>query len=251
MTHTNPFSLSIRTYLEQQHLPCIDLKAVLFDMDGVLFDSMPIHAYSWTTALQELGVDFSEEEAYLHEGRTGSGTIQLVFRRCLGREATPAEIERIYQRKSGLFESQPEAPVMPGARELLEKVKSDGLERILVTGSGQKTLLDRLNGFFPGQFSKNRMITAYDVSKGKPHPEPYLKGLQKAKLDIAQALVVENAPLGVASAKAAGLFTLAVNTGKLQDHHLLDEGADLLFPSMTALYEQWPELLKALNGTKR
>jgi len=214
----------------------IDLKAVLFDMDGVLFDSMPLHAIAWTTTLREMGLNFTEEEAYLHEGRTGSGTINIVYQREFNRDATEEEIELIYKRKSTLFDSLPQAPVMPFSREVLDKVKSDGIKRILVTGSGQKALLSKLNTLFPGHFSKSKMVTAYDVIKGKPDPEPYLKGLEKAGVAANQAVVVENAPLGIQSAKAAGIFTIAVNTGKLTDQCLIDAGADMLFGSMEELF---------------
>lgn len=244
------FAESIQKYLQQNNYPSIDLKAVLFDMDGVLFDSMPIHAKSWTKALVEMGVEFTEEEGYLHEGRTGSGTIGIVYRRSLGREATEEEIQKIYRRKSELFEAAPPAPVMPGAVELLNQVKADHLMRILVTGSGQKSLLTKLSHHFPDQFTQSKMVTAFDVTIGKPHPEPYLQGLKKAGVNPFNAVVVENAPLGVESAKAAGLFTIAVNTGKLRDHHLLDAGADLLFDSMNALNESWPKLLNAFRTEK-
>jgi len=242
---------AILSFLSKNDLNKIDLKAVLFDMDGVLFDSMPTHASAWTQTLNEEGLTFTEEEAYLHEGRTGDGTINIVYKRGFGREATPIEIARIYKRKSWLFEEHPSAPVMPGALEILEKVKNNGLNRILVTGSGQKALLSKMNHFFPGQFTPDRMVTAYDVTKGKPDPEPYLQGLCKAKVDAGNAIVVENAPLGVESAKAAGIFTIAVNTGKLSDHHLLDAGADLLFHGMPALNEAWPELFEAFNTIKK
>jgi HAD superfamily hydrolase (TIGR01509 family) len=244
------YSNAIQKFLLQQKLECFDLQAVLIDMDGVLFDSMPIHATSWTQALLEMGVDFSEKEGYLNEGRTGSGTINLVYQRSLGRDATENEIQQIYKRKSELFESFPKAPVMPGAKELLEHLKEDGLQRILVTGSGQKSLLTRLNNHFPNQFTRDKMVTAYDVTIGKPHPEPYLQGLKKAKATLSQAIVIENAPLGVESAKAAGIFTIAVKTGKLDDHHLLDAGADLLFQGMPALYQAWPQLLQAFRHTR-
>jgi HAD superfamily hydrolase (TIGR01509 family) len=248
---SNPVSYptAIRDYLHQKGFRFLDLKAVLIDMDGVLFDSMPIHARAWTQALNEMGVVFTEKESYLHEGRTGSGTVNIVYQRTYNRDATEEEIQQIYRRKSDLFEASPEAPVMPGARELLEKVKADKILRILVTGSGQKTLLTKLNQFFPGQFTRNRMVTAYDVTIGKPHPEPYLQGLEKAGVLPCNAIVVENAPLGVESAKAAGLFTIAVNTGKLDDHHLLDAGADLLFQGMDSLNEAWPELYRAFKST--
>lgn len=244
------YQKAIQLYLINNNLSAIDLKAVLFDMDGVLFDSMPAHVVAWTRTLKEEGLAFTEDEGYLHEGRTGSGTIDIVFNREFGRNATPEETERIYKRKSGLFDASPTAPVMPGALELLEKIKDNNLKRILVTGSGQKALLSKLNHFFPNQFSPARMVTAYDVTKGKPDPEPYLQGLRKAGVKACNAIVVENAPLGIEAAKAAGIFTIAVNTGKLADHYLLDAGADLLFHGMTALNEAWVEVYKAFESTK-
>lgn len=240
---------ALQTYLSKAPFDRFDLNAVLFDMDGVLFDSMPRHAYAWCTTLHELGLAFTEEECYLHEGRTGSGTINIVFQRTYGRDATEEEVQRIYARKTALFESQSEAPIMPGALELLNQVKAAGLQRVLVTGSGQEALLTRLNRHFPGQFEVNKMVTAYDVKRGKPDPEPFLMGMKKAGAAPHQAIVVENAPLGIQAAKAAGLFTIAVNTGLLKDSHLWDAGADLVIHGgMPALSKEWPALLNHIRA---
>ena len=94
-------------------------------MDGVLFDSMPYHSEAWHKVMKSHGLTLSREEAYMHEGRTGASTIHIVFQRELGREATQEAIESIYQEKSVLFNSYPEAKPMPGAWELLQKVKKD------------------------------------------------------------------------------------------------------------------------------
>lgn len=216
-----------------------NLKAVLFDMDGVLFDSMPYHAEAWHTTMKMHGLTLSRTEAYMHEGRTGSSTINIVFRRQLGREATPEEIEHIYQEKSRLFNSYPEAAPMPGAWELLQQVKAAGLLPMLVTGSGQRSLLGRLELHYPGIFRPEYMVTAFDVTYGKPNPEPYLMALKKGGLKAEEAIVVENAPLGVEAGHKAGIYTIAVNTGPLDGQILLDAGADLLLPSMTTLCEEW------------
>lgn len=215
------------------------LKAVLFDMDGVLFDSMPYHSEAWHKVMESHGLNLSREEAYMHEGRTGASTINIVFQRELGREATQEEIESIYQEKSVLFNSYPEAKRMPGAWELLQKVKKDGLIPMVVTGSGQLSLLERLEHNFPGMFHKELMVTAFDVKYGKPNPEPYLMALKKGGLTAEEAVVVENAPLGVEAGHNAGIFTIAVNTGPLNGQVLLDAGADLLFPSIQALHDTW------------
>lgn len=223
------------------------LKAVLFDMDGVLFDSMPNHAYSWSHAMTQFGLHITPEEAYMHEGRTGAGTIDILARRCWGREATEEEKQKIYKAKSDLFSQCPEAKKMPGAQELLEKVKAAACARIVVTGSGQLSLLDRLDHNFPDIFCRELMVTSFDVKYGKPNPEPYLMGLQKGHIEPWEGIVVENAPLGVQAASAARIFTIAVNTGPLPDHVLLDAGADLLFPSMQALCDNWEDILETFR----
>lgn len=215
----------------------LNIRAVLFDMDGVLFDSMPNHAYAWSHAMTQFGLGMTPEEAYMNEGRTGSGTINILAQRFWGRDATEEEKQRIYEAKSAVFNQCPEALPMPGASEVLQKVKAMGKKIVLVTGSAQLSLLDRLNLHFPGIFTQEMMVTGFDVKHGKPHPEPYLMGLQKAGVRPEEALVVENAPLGVEAGHAAGIYTIAVNTGPLPDSVLKDSGADLVLPSMLALAE--------------
>lgn len=206
-------------------------------MDGVLFDSMPNHAYAWSHAMTQFGLEMTPEEAYMNEGRTGSGTINILAQRYWGRDATEEEKQRIYDAKSQVFNTCPEAKPMPGAWEVLQKVKDMGMKIVLVTGSAQLSLLERLNQHFPGIFTQDMMVTGFDVKHGKPHPEPYLIGLEKAGVSADEAIVVENAPLGVEAGHAAGIYTIAVNTGPLKDEVLLQSGANIIYPSMMVLAE--------------
>ena len=223
------------------------LRAVLFDMDGVLYNSMPSHAKAWHRAMAQFGYDLPEDEVYMHEGRTGASTVNLVSLRERGVEESEERIQEIYKVKSDLFNEYPSAEPMPGALSLLRQLKEQGLMILIVTGSGQHSLLDRLNEDYPGIFRRELMVTAFDVKRGKPDPEPYQMGLQKGGLRAEECVVVENAPLGVRAAKAAGIFTIAVNTGPLPDSALLDEGADALFPSMQALSDGWKEFYVSLR----
>lgn len=222
----------------------LNLKAVLFDMDGVLFDSMPHHAKAWVYAMNTVGVDFTEYEAYMREGMTGTGTISEIFNMKIGRNATEEECQTIYKTKSEYFESLGKAKPMKDVNLILECIKNSGLDIFIVTGSGQKSLLNKLEHTFPGFFKKEKMITAYDVKKGKPDPEPYLIALQKGNLKKNEAIVVENAPLGVKSAHSAGIYTVAVNTGILKDEELTSRGADILFHNMAEFFECLPDMLK-------
>ena len=237
------FQESISRYLQSSRYSKIQLKSVLFDMDGVLFNSMPYHADAWHKVMERHGLHLSREEAYLHEGRTGAATINIVYQRQYGKDATPEIIQSIYAEKSAEFNSNPEPERMPGAWELLQKVKSEGLTPMVVTGSGQLSLLERLEHNFPGMFHKELMVTAFDVKYGKPNPEPYLMALRKGGFKADEAIVIENAPLGVEAGHKAGIFTIAVNTGPLDGQVLLDAGADLLFPSMQALCDSWDTIM--------
>lgn len=237
----------ISQYLDKHRYEAIRLKAVLFDMDGVLFDSMKNHATAWHEAMKRYGMSMTREEAYMHEGRTGASTINIVSLRERGHEATEAEIKKIYHTKSEIFTALAKPERMEGAYELLLKVKQAGLIPMVVTGSGQKSLLDKLNHYFPDIFRPELMVTAFDVKYGKPNPEPYLMALKKADVRANEALVVENAPLGVRAGVAAGIFTVALNTGPLPDDALLSEGANLLFPSMPAFNEAWEQLYSELG----
>lgn len=220
----------------------LPLRATLFDMDGVLFDSMPAHAASWERVCREEGFDVDAQEIYMNEGRTAFTTINLFTQRQFGRDTNAEEVDRIYRRKCEVFNTFPPAPKMPGAQALLDQIVADHLTRVVVTGSGQASLLDRLTRHYPNVFAPERIVSSNDVQRGKPDPEPYLMGLAKAGVQPWEAIVVENAPLGVRAAVAAQVFTIAVNTGPLPEQSLLDEGANLLFPSMEALAEAWPQL---------
>lgn len=233
------FETAIQKFITANHFTEFIPKAIFFDMDGVLFDSMKFHARAWTNAMRDIGITFSEYEGYMNEGRTGHSTIDLAFNRDYGRDATEDEKQEIYRIKSRYFESYGQSPVMPFANDLLHKVKSQGLQIYLVTGSGQASLLDGLHVHFPNIFKKERMVTAFDVTQGKPHPEPYLQALKKSGFKRSEVAVVENAPLGVESAKAAGLFVIAVNTGPLDEKVLWESGADVVLESMQELFQKW------------
>ncbi len=219
-------------FLKEHGLGSRTVKAVLFDMDGVLYDSMPNHVTAWQESVSRYGLSITREKVYMNEGKTGFGTIKELALEQWGREATEEECDVIYEAKCDVFNACPVVPPMPWAREALEAVKGEGLRSVIVTGSGQLSLLTRLDEDYPGIFTRELMVTALDVRYGKPEPEPYLMGLRKAGVEADEAIVVENAPLGIEAGKAAGIFTVALNTGPLPDAVLAAAGADVVYPDM-------------------
>lgn len=240
---------AIEKYLQKHTYSRLHPKAVLFDMDGVLYDSMRFHARAWHETASSRGLTSTPEDFYMFEGRTGATTIDELYQRSFSKNATDEEKEDIYSQKAALFVEYNDGEPMTGAANVLAKVKEYGLDRIVVTGSGQKSLIEKLESDYPGSFKREKMITGYDVKYGKPHPEPYYMGLEKAGVQAWEALVVENAPLGVEAGVAAGIFTIAVNTGPLPDSVLLEAGANLLYPDMTSLANDWDHLMQVIQRT--
>jgi HAD superfamily hydrolase (TIGR01509 family) len=223
------------------------IRAVLFDMDGVLYDSMGNHAVAWVQSMQKFGIHMTADDAYATEGARGVDTIRYMVRQQKGIEITEAEAQEMYDEKSRIFHSMPEAPIMPGILSLMEQIDAAGISIGVVTGSGQRPLIARILRDFGRFVAPEHITTAYDVPRGKPYPDPYLIGMQKAGgLSASEAIVVENAPLGVRAGIAAGCYTVAVNTGPLPDQVLLDAGASILFPSMPALSDAWKEVISKI-----
>lgn len=238
------FQLAIRKYLERHGFEALHPKAVLFDMDGVLYDSMPNHAIAWQQSMAQFGIQMTADDAYATEGARGVDTIRQMVKRQQGRDIDEAEAQRMYDVKSHIFHSLPEAPIMPGILDLMQQIQTDGIQIGVVTGSGQRPLIQRILSDFKAFVDEAHITTAYDVKHGKPNPDPYLVGLKKAgKLKPYEAIVVENAPLGVRAGVAAKIFTVAVNTGPLPAQILLDANADLLFPTMKEFCDNWHNLL--------
>ena len=233
----------ILSFLQRRHYKQLQPLAALIDMDGTLYDSMGNHADAWHRLATELGIPTTREEFFLYEGRTGASTLNLLFNRAYNRDATAQEIEELYARKALYFTQMPAVKPMPGAMQMLNFFKEVDMRRVLVTGSGQRSLIDRLEKDFPGAFTSSMMVTSRDVKCGKPHPEPFIKAMEMARVRPSQAIAIENAPLGVKSASAAGAFTVAVTTGPIPREELIKAGAAIVFDSMEQCAEMLPQLV--------
>lgn len=240
----NGIDTAIQTYCRARGLREWSPKAALIDMDGVLYDSMPAHARAWKRMMSGLGVDCTEEEFFLYEGMTGKATIEMLMAERLGQHPSAAEVERLYALKARYFKEQGPRLPMPGADRMLKTLMHAGLKRVLVTGSAQHSLLESLEHDYPGAFLPQMRVTALDVSRGKPDPQPYLKGLEKAAESPLRAIVIENAPLGVQAGHASGCFTIGLTTGPVPRQALAQAGADIIFSSMTEFALSLPTLLK-------
>ncbi len=184
-------------------------QAVIFDMDGVIVDSMPYHFLAWYEALRPFGVRVGCFEVYAQEGERWEKTLRGLLKRGHIRP-TRRILNKIFSLRQRIFRRNFKRYIFHGAEQLLERLRSQGMLLGLVTGSPmaevQKILPARIKKVF------NVVIAGNQVKKGKPHPEPYLKAAEALKLSPAECLVIENAPFGITSAKKAGMPCIAVST---------------------------------------
>ena len=242
---------AIQQYLKEHGFGEFSPKAVLFDMDGVLYNSMPNHAVAWQESMKRFGIHMTAADAYATEGARGIDTIQMMVKKQKGEDISLEEAQKMYDVKTEIFHSMPTAEIFPGVREVMKKIQEADMQVGVVTGSGQRPLIMRLLHDFGEFLDEAHIVTAYDVKRGKPNPDPYLMGLQKAgNLQPWEGIVVENAPLGVRAGVAANIFTVAINSGPLPDTELSDKGSNLLYHKMTEFCEDFEGLIEAAKNSK-
>jgi HAD superfamily hydrolase (TIGR01509 family) len=206
------------------------LKAVIFDMDGVLVDSMPYHADAWVSVFRDVGINIRREDIYDIEGSNHIGIINLVFKKA-GRTPEPVDFLRLANKKQEIFSKINKAKVFDGIYECINSLKNKCLLAV-ASGSDRAVVIDLIERFFPKTFTA--IVTGNDVKEGKPSPEPYLKAIEMLKANKNECIVIENAPLGVESAKRAGLYCIAIPT--YVEPELLKE-ADMVLANHAMLKE--------------
>jgi serine/threonine protein kinase/beta-phosphoglucomutase-like phosphatase (HAD superfamily) len=233
-------------YISRRHSPCTTPRVALLDLDGTLYDSLPYYVKAWKAAFGNEGVDIDESEIYAQEGRPGKDTVKRHLMKC-GLKVDDQLVDRILGTKNETLQSLGDPPVMKGAKQLVESIKSSGLDMWVVTGSGQADVGRRIEADFGHLLFKDHLISGVDVRTGKPHPEPYLAACSKAGLFPHQAVAIENAPLGLESAARAGVYCLAVNTGILSNDVLYSAGARAVFSDCAHLASCWSTVVKLLR----
>ena len=209
-----------------------NINTVIFDMDGVITNTMPDHYKAWVEILKRHGITATHHDIYLREGQKGIDSVREIFathKKPFNRQ----QAQKILKDKEEYFKRIVKRRFVLGTRSFLKDLYRQQFKLGLVTGTSRHELQQILPQHIYNLFTV--IVTGNDVRDGKPHPEPYLTALKKLDIKSSQAVVIENAPFGISSAKCAGLRCLAIETS-LPKAYL--KKADLIFRSIAQLRQK-------------
>jgi HAD superfamily hydrolase (TIGR01509 family) len=186
-----------------------NIDGLLFDWDGVLVDSSRNYFRAYELVLQEVGIATTPREIYLREGQP---TPQVIAAICADRgiTITGAQVNALVQRRREHDRALGARNFYPGMLALLQHLRKSGRKLAMVTGSSRKSVEAVLTPEEAHYFDV--IITADDVRRPKPDPEPFLRAAEVLGVAPSRCIVVENAPFGVTAARAAGCRVIAICT---------------------------------------
>ncbi|TAK28886.1 MAG: HAD family phosphatase [Chloroflexota bacterium] len=204
-------------------------RAVLWDLDGVIVDTAPLHLWSWQKAFGEIGVPFSESDFKRGFGQRTSEIIRQV----LGPNVDQRQLDALTERKEAYFRSVAAAGVdaLPGARDLVMALRAAGWAQSIASSAPLENVDLLLNALSIRNYME-AVVAARDVSVGKPAPDVFLVAAARVGVEPARCVVIEDAIAGVEAAKAAGMKCVAVTNTHSADHLAR---ADLVVDSLEQL----------------
>ncbi|PIU23158.1 MAG: phosphatase [Chloroflexi bacterium CG08_land_8_20_14_0_20_45_12] len=190
------------------------VKAVIFDMDGILIDSLPIHMKIWGIIEKELGFKIRPEEGVKFNGMSLREMITYLKKN----HDIPATSDEIYEMKMRLQKEMfwDEVTLFKGVEDLLKELNTSGI-RCAVATSSERYFMDMvvdkfdIRGYFSG------FVSCDDVKKAKPEPEIFLLAAKRSGTKPKECVVIEDAPNGITAAKKAGMKSIAVMTTHTED----------------------------------
>ncbi len=207
----------------------LNVRAVIFDMDGVITNTMPYHFNAWCSTMHGFGIRFNCDDIYRREGQPGMDTLNDVSKE-FKLNISYKDKKNILRKKEKLFKKIVKRRFIKGSLDFVRLLKKNGFILGLVTGTARHEVKKILHKNIYDLF--DCIVTGDEVAKGKPNPLPFLIALEKMKIKKSDAFVIENAPFGIKAAKRAGLFCVALETSLNRSY--LNE-ADMVLKSYSHL----------------
>jgi beta-phosphoglucomutase len=185
------------------------IKAILFDLDGVIVDSLHYHYLAWDHMFKEIGGSVTEESIFLSEGMNSSDILPLFLKK-FNVKLPIEKHQKFIEDKRNYFRQIVKLTYYPNAFETIEKLRDLGYKSALVTACARKNMEMSIDTEHQKLF--DFIISGDDVAHSKPNPDPYLIAQKTLGLEVSECVAIENAPLGVESAKNAGMICIAVES---------------------------------------
>lgn len=208
------------------------IRGVLFDLDGVIVDTLHYHYLAWKHMFEKAGgrSPVTELSTLLHEGRNSREILPLLMKEA-GVEIPEAERPAFIEEKRAYYRSIVQVTTYPGAFETIDELRKRGFKVALVTACALNNMRHCLNPEQQTHF--DFIITGDEVPRAKPFPDPYLMAARQLGLGPEECVVVENAPLGIEAARNAKMYCVAVETTLGKEYltsadHVLKKVTDLL-----------------------
>jgi len=187
----------------------------IFDCDGTLADTMPVHFRAWTRAMAEEGADFPEEMFYQWGGRPSVDIVGLLNERC-GLSMPP--LETVQRKEKYFLELLPEVQAIHPVVDIARRTR--GHAPMAVASGGHRELVVATLELLGIHEWFDAVVCAEDYVNGKPAPDPFLVAAAKLGVPPETCLVFEDSPTGIASAKAAGMeYVLVPRVGSTDIQH--------------------------------
>ncbi len=183
------------------------IRTVIFDMDGVIIDTEPIHHHAFFTQFAELGITVSDA---LYASFLGSST-RNVFQQLRQEFNLPQEVDELLRRKRELFnlkfDTDASLDLLLGVRALIEDIQRRGIQMVLASSASKATIARVFDRFGLAPYFTHR-VSGEDFAQSKPNPEIFLHAASLAETPVTECIVIEDSANGVAAAKAAGIYCI-------------------------------------------
>ncbi|RFN58449.1 HAD family hydrolase [Marixanthomonas ophiurae] len=199
------------------------LQAVLFDMDGVIIDTEPLHKKAYFSMFNDVNIDVSEE---MYNSYTGQSTINICKQLCdhFSLSEAPETLMAIKRKHfKHLFATDSDLDLLDGVLDLIKDYYNNGLTLILASSASMPNINRIFERFNLNQYFKAKFSGA-DLKESKPHPEIFIKAAEASGYSNEECMVIEDSTNGIAAAKAAGIFCVGYNSlhSKDQDYSKAD-----------------------------